>query len=432
MQPIPIENLEPIPIDNTTTPTTTSSSPPFSGGGIDPSMLIWVVIIIGMIVGIILSYRWYRLSFRIKGEDVRPSLNDLDSNKQVLTNFLIVQGGMAIVITFGIVFSIQWILVMPALTVTSSASFIGISVAARSWVKDIVREKYKNKYNLEGEMRDKKGTKRRYSWSNVERLTPYIMDEAMIRQIAAETSDMLDENGKLMKWDKAKLASVESTPFDIGEKYIAILLSKGPLDIEWVSWWDLDMFGDYSIPSAGPILRHISTIHVVKTDPLDPFYKRNEYVHVFAVIVDDSLTKGAVESLEAVDIEKNDLHIGLLKAAGVERKVTAGESNTDRAAFIDVLNSKIDFDDIVESTADTKAVKYADDKERVSNMKKLKETQSPNLWGMAFLFVIGILIGYSWGQNSILSQIYGMGFAPWIPHMTLVLYTAANRIKFRV
>jgi len=416
------------PVDPPTTPTT--PAPPFSGGLGDPGAMIWVVIIIGLIAAFVLSFRYYRGSFKIEGKDVRPSLKDLDSNQHVLNQFLMVQGGMAIIITFGIIFSMQWILTMPQLTLTSSGSFIGIAVAARSWVKDYVREGYNNRSNLEGYMRDKKGTKRRYSWSNIDIQTEYIMDESMIREIEEQTKDMKDEKGKSLAWDQEKLKEVKSTPIDLDGKYTVVLLStNGKLDIEWVEWWDLDMFGDYSTPSAGPELRHISTVHIVTEDPLNPFYGRNEYVHVFAVIVDDGLTRDAVKTLSAIDVEKNHLHIGLLKVVGVERKVTAGEANTDRAAWIDELNTRIDFDDIVESTAALKAIKYAEDKERVGNLKRMQRDTNPNVIVIAFMFVVGILLGYTWGQNSILSQIYATGIVPWIPHISLVIYSAASKFK---
>jgi hypothetical protein len=398
-----------IPIIEPDPTTTTPAAPPFGSDGVGPGAMIYVGIILAIIVVLVLSYRWYKSADRIKGEDVRPGLDDLDSSQAVLNQFLVVQGGMAIVITFGVVFSLQWILVMWPLTLTSSVAFVGMSVAVRSWAKDFVRDAYKNRYNLEGYMRDKKGDKRRYAWSNIEIKTPYILDSEMMAEIVEHAKEVTDKEGnKVAKdWDKKKLKEYEATPLDINNKYVVIVLTKGALFIEWVEWFDIDMFGDYSMPSAGPVLRHIATIQIVATDPLDPFYNRNEYVPVFVEIFGDRQDMAAVEALPSIDVEKDLVHIGLLKSAGVERKVAAGEANTDRAMLLDELNDKRDFSDAVEASADSKAARYAEDKERIGNLKKMRARSSPSLWVMAFLFIIGVLLGYTWGQNSILSQLYG-------------------------
>lgn len=414
---IPIEEVTPI-------------APPFDNGvAYDWTLLIYGGIIVALVFGVWLSYRWYRGAYRIKGEDIRPELSNLDSTSNVLNRFLAVQGGMAILITFGILYSVQWILVLWPLTLASSLSFVGISTAFRSWMKDRVREKYKNRHNIEGYMRDMLGKKRRYAWSNCDIQTPYIMDDDMMRQIDENSStlDLRDKNNKKIKYDVERLRTMDANPVDINFKYLVVVLTKGPIDIEWVEWWDIDMFGDYPIPIAGPELKHIATVHRVAADPLDPWFKRNEYIPVFVSVWDDRLSRQASEALPAIDVESSDIHIGLLKAAGVERKVTAGQANTDRAALLDSINSQLDFNDVVEATADAKAVKFVQDKDRIGNIDKVTGKMSPSMWVMAFLFIIGVLLGYTWGQNSILTELYNQGIAPYIPHIIFGLYAMGSR-----
>ncbi|MHA1786584.1 MAG: hypothetical protein ACTSWU_00110 [Candidatus Thorarchaeota archaeon] len=485
-----------IPIEKPTTP----YNPPSGGGdavvlGINP--IIWAIL--GAFLLII--FFMFFVKNKVRKEEVKtldeinPTLEDLDSAQFKLGTYLAIQGGLAIVISVVCTISIIFVLVNPLITVLTCTASIGMSGFAREKAMNSYRADYKNRQNLEGYMRDKKGNKRRYSWSDIEFLEPYEPNEEMYIKLAAKIATInalkaddekykpiKDEIAKLnIRLDKAKeklskvekkilkgkivlplmdkegniieegeekkkadrfapfsddemeemrrpiideiehiesqivvkatdlpktidLSKLVSNPILIRKRFLVIVIAKGRIKnrLDFVKWYDYDIFGEFVVPTSGPFLREVSTLHRVKPNPDDPRYRLDEYVPVFTSIFDDGHSRDAVKTIEVVDFETNEVLAAMAKSMGVERKHTAGEINTSSAMAHDLLNEDRDFDLLVDVASDSKAQKIIEAEKKLKSLNKIVDWVTPPVLVVIICFTIGILLGFFIGQNSIL------------------------------
>jgi phosphate/sulfate permease len=469
------DNVTFVPIQTPTTHTT------FTGGG-DTVVLImnpWIwVFIIGALLSVFLIFflrRWAKKQSKKTLDMVNPSLDDLDTTAFSLRNYLLIQGGMAVVISTVCTVSLLFVLIDPIITVLTCAASIGLSGYGREKAMNAYRSTYKNRQNLEGYMRTKRGEKRRYNWVNIKFLNPYTNDEvqykklkASITKINADKAPDTDENKrkilnlnrqieekykeidtikskiKVEEDPKAKeeleesiktidekvleletsiinlgdkisetvpkvidIDKYKSNPILINEEYLVIVIARGNLkhNIDFVDWFDYDLFGEFTVPCAGPELRELTSMHRVKTDPSDVTFRMDEYIPVFVSIFDDKLSREMLIPLESIDMETNDMIAALATAQGVERKHTAGEINTSKALTSDLLNEDRDFDLLVATRADSEAMKIIDAEKKLKTLDTVMESVTPGLLTIIVAIIFGIIIGYFWGQNSILISV---------------------------
>lgn len=475
-----------IPIERPTTPYV----PPTGGSNVlanDPLILWGIGIAIVLVLIVLLLRRWAKKQAVRTLDEVNPSLSDLNSGLFSLNTYLAIQGGLAIVISVVCTLSIVFILVNPLITILTCASAIFGSGYVREKAMNAYRAGYKNRHNLEGYLRNKKGDKKRYNWSDIKFMQPYTNDEEQYQKLKVEITklnadkqelstaikaeiDLLvesietletevlkltiaeeakadaepeqDEEGKdlpidmpdfdaltetlapyqktikshqdriielgetfdLSKEGMIDLDALDANPILINNNYLVIVVSRGMLknNLDFVDWFDYDIFGEFQVPCAGPELREITTLHRVKDNPNDDKYRMDEYIPCFVSIFDDRQSRNAIRPLEAIDMETNDIIAALAKAMGVERKHTAGEINTSKALTGDLLNEDRDFELLVEARSDAKALKIIDAEKKLKSLDKIAEYITPGILTMLAVLVLGIFLGYMWGQNSIL------------------------------
>ena len=481
-----MQNTPVIPIEKPTNP----YIPPGTGGdgtvilGTDPT--IWFIIA-GVIIAIVLFFyirRWAKAQTKKTLDEVNPALSDLDSTAFSLTTYLAIQGGLAIIISVICTLSIVFILTQPILTILTCAASIGLSGYGREKGMNFYRSGYKNRQNLEGYMRTKRGDKRRYSWANIKFQNPYTPDENQYQKLLVQVSkvnalaleegtkgrkEILTQHGKIEELRKKiqkidyleihgeeiedvtpkegqevvthKFFTVEEieekrapilkeirekerglielgakipkeidldiltpNPILINGKYLVVIISRGNLknNVDFVDWYDYDIFGEFEVPCAGPELRELTTFHRVKVNPEDEKFRMDEYVPVFASIFDDSHARDALRPLEAIDLETNDIIAAMAKAMGVERKHTAGEINTSKALTGDLLNEDRDFELLVKCQSAAKANKIIDAEKKLKSLDRILDYVTPPVVVLVVIFVVGCIIGYLLGQNSVL------------------------------
>lgn len=193
-------------------------------------------------------------------------------------------------------------------------------------------------------------------------------------------------------------------PLMINGKYLVVIISRGILknNVDFVDWYDYDIFGEFEVPCAGPELRELTTFHRVKVNPEDEAFRMDEYVPVFASIFDDGHARDALKPLEAIDLETNDIIAAMAKAMGVERKHTAGEINTSKALTGDLLNEDRDFELLVKCQSASKANKIIDAEKKLKSLDRILDYVTPPVVVLVTIFVVGCIIGYLLGQNSVL------------------------------
>lgn len=200
------------------------------------------------------------------------------------------------------------------------------------------------------------------------------------------------------------LGNLTPNPILIKKRFLVVVIAKGRIKnrLDFVKWYDYDIFGEFVVPTSGPFLREISTLHRVKPNPEDARYRLDEYVPVFTSLFDDGHSREAVKSLEVIDMETNDVLAAMAKSMGVERKHTAGEINTSSAMAHDLLNEDRDFDLLVEVSADNKAQKIIEAEKKLKSLNKIVDWVTPPVLVVIVCFVIGVLLGFFMGQNSVL------------------------------
>lgn len=395
-----------IPIENPTTPTDPGGAPTGISGGFDMGLLLMIAIPIILIAILILVYMLYHKGKR-KSTDVKPRLSDLSKTRMPLAMFMLIQGGIALGVMMGVFISLIFILWMPLLTLTTSGMSLGLGWGLRNEGMNRYRARYKDKFNLEGYLRDKKGVKHPYHWSSCTKKSTYIPNRQMIESIITQAN--VDITNKKDKITEKEFDNVQIMPILIDDDIMVDVIFKGPAGdvFEFVEGYDLDIFGEYPVSVAGPELRYITDLHRLTPDPEEPYYERNEWVPIFVSVWDDRRSREAVKDMPAIDIELDETHLALAKAVGVEHKYTAGEVNTDRARLLSEQRNARDFDDLVQSVGNQKATEYVRDKEQLDLLDRITEWTSWTTIATIVIFVVGITLGYMWGQNSILSQIVG-------------------------
>jgi len=165
------------------------------------------------------------------------------------------------------------------------------------------------------------------------------------------------------------LEKLVPNPILIKKVFLVIVIAKDRIKnrLDFVNWYDYDIFGEFRVPTSGPFLREISTLHRVKPDPENARYRLDEYVPVFTSLFDDGHSREAIKSLEVIDMETNE----------VERKHTAGEINTSSAMAHNLLNEDRDFDLLVEVSSDNKAHKIIDSEKKLKSLNKMVDWITP-------------------------------------------------------
>lgn len=207
------------------------------------------------------------------------------------------------------------------------------------------------------------------------------------------------------------LNAVHVYPVIINNYWEAMIITRHPKEeaFEWAVGYDYDMHGEFEIEVASPELREVATIHKIGDDPFDNYYKVNEYVPVFLSVWDDAHSKDKVKGIDHVDTNQNHLLAALLKVIGVERRYTAGELNTDRAALLDALSGNEDFDDMVNSRARAKANSLTDDMARLSAFDVVQDLLR---WDYILMFILMVVVAYAFwqgGWNAAMQQVMGAG-----------------------
>ena len=241
-----------------------------------------------------------------------------------------------------------------------------------------------------------------------ERFVPFSEEEIeemrkpVVREIGQLEAEMVLLGESIPK--KIDLNKLVPNPIMINGKYLVIVIAKDIIKnrIDFVDWYDYDIFGEFKVPTAGPELREVSTFHRVKIDPQDEAFRMDEYIPVFASLFDDGHSREALVPIEAVDLETNDLIAAMAKAIGVERKHTAGEINTSKALSGDLLNEDRDFELLVEVRSDSKAQKIIEAEKKLKSLNQMIDWITPPVVIMVTIFVLGTILGFLLGQNSIL------------------------------
>ena len=392
------ENKTVVPIENPINPTQPITNPYADSGAlvaapIDVAGVFMVVFMIAF--GVLIAYlafKWMKKQDKITLDEVNPTLDDLDSGGFSLNTYLAIQGGMAVMISVVCTLSLIFVLVEPGFTIAVCGATIGLTGYARELGKNNYREKYKNKKSLSGYMRDITGKKRKYDWSNCSYTTAYTPHEDMYAKLKAHmegsvspdkepkkdiaevtknvtlTKQESDSTKAIRESTKIDDPDIEATPVMIGDNYLVIVITKGELNhvLELIDVIDYDIFGDYTIPGAGPEFREVAKLHRVKVNPVDKDFRIDEYIPVFVSVWDDRMSREAVKIVDSIDMETSDIIHGTAKAMGVERKHTAGEINTAVAQTLDLLNESRDFDLITSADADRKADMAVKAKEKIA------------------------------------------------------------------
>ena len=106
--------------------------------------------------------------------------------------------------------------------------------------------------------------------------------------------------------------------------------------------------------------------------------------------------------------------MGIGKAVGVDGRMTAKKYNQTTARLNKEQHNSETYDDSVESGANKRFVEFTRIRTGLDLLDEAKQMLSG--WGLyiAFLFFLGlgILVGFSLGQNSILSQFLNNSFGP--------------------
>jgi hypothetical protein len=242
----------------------------------------------------------------------------------------------------------------------------------------------------------------------VDRFVPFSEEEIeemrkpVVREIERLEAEMVLLGEQIPK--EIDLDKLVPNPIMVNEKYLVIVIAKDIIKnrIDFVDWYDYDIFGEFKVPTAGPELREVSTFHRVKVDPQEESFRMDEYIPVFASLFDDGHSREALVPIEAIDLETNDLIAAMSKAIGVERKHTAGEINTSKALSGDLLNEDRDFELLVEVRSDSKAQKIIEAEKKLKSLNAMVDWITPPVVIMVTIFVLGTILGFLLGQNSIL------------------------------
>lgn len=385
----------------TTAPTYPIDHGTGTGGTVDFAFMgAFIVVAVVVILVILFIYLRLKKGEQITGSDIRPTMADMSEGGLDFGKYFAFNGALIMITMFIDMGALGLMMENPVLSSLIIASTSLGAYAFKTYLRDQARADLTTK-SIEGIYRDKTGKKSTYVWKNVRILDEYILTDSDFKTIHASNKDITEE----------MMAKVHIYPVIINNYWEAMVITRHPKDeaFEWAVGYDYDMHGEFEIEVASPELREVATIHKIGNDPYDSYFKVNEYVPVFLSVWDDAHSKDRVKGVNHIDTNQNHLLMALLKAIGVERRYTAGEMNTDRAALLDAMSGNEDFDDMVNSRARSKANSLVDDMNRLSAFDIVQDLLR---WDYILMFVLMIVIGYAGyqaGWNAAVESLTGVG-----------------------
>ena len=372
-----------------------------AGGTIDIGFMV-AFVIVAIVVILVLLFIFLRLrkGDQITGADIRPTMSDMSEGGLDFGKYFAFNGALIMITMFIDMAALGIMLENPIMSTLVIVSASLGAYAFKTYLRDSARSDLTTR-SIEGIYRDKTGKKSTYVWKNVRILDEYILTDADF-----ETIQKTNE-----KITKEMLDKVHVYPVIINSYWEAMVITRHPKDeaFEWAVGYDYDMHGEFEIEVASPELREVATIHKIGNDPYDNYYKVNEYVPIFLSVWDDAHSKDKVKGIDHIDTNQNHLLAALLKVIGVERRYTAGEMNTDRAALLDAMSGNEDFDDMVNSRARSKANSLVDDMDRLSAFDIAQELLR---WDYILMGILVIVVAYAFwqgGWNAAVEHLTGAG-----------------------
>lgn len=371
---------------NETITTTSYPIPPVNTGGTGPELFMQQVILAGILSFIfaVIIIMLIRRSNKAN-KDIDPTIDDLMSDPYNPNTAMIVMLVVLMPLLIGVLSGLQWLFIDTAIGGVLIVGSMAFTIIPFLMMKMHSRDQTRHTKKMEGPLYLKNGKKRKYYFAHVDfdaEKTISNVDREAILSTKGMTKKILDK--------------LHPVPAKINRKFNVYFLFEGPFAdaIAWMDDDEFDYYGSYTTKADGPVLKEITKIQRVQTNPEDEDDLVNEYTFVFWVMFDDSHAVIRQSGQQLVDLTDNEMFAGLTKAVTADRKVLAGEMNATTEELAGYKNDDRSFEAKVNNRANGLADGLAADKEALSMLDKIGMGVDLKYWlTIAVVFIFGTIFG---------------------------------------
>jgi len=371
-------------LDNSTT--TVDLNPPVNPAPDTLAMFgnqVIVAIVISIVIAAIIFLMIRRNSK--SNRDIDPSLDDLMSDTYDPNKAAVVMMLLTLPLVIGIMAGLNMLFIDLGIGLSLIVGSITFTLMPYFVLKQSSRDKSRNKKKMNGTLYTKSGKKRKYYFGNVD-------FDAERGLNAVDREKILNTKGM----DEETLDKLHPIPAIINDKYNVYFLFEAPFAdaIAWMDDEEFDYYGSYTTKADGPVLKEVTKIQRVNTNPNDDEDLVNEFVFVFWVMFDDAHASKRQAGLQLVDLTDNQMFAGLTKAVSADRKVIAGEINAKSAELLQHQEHSIDFDDVTKSVGRKKALEFVENESNLTNIDLSTLKVQVSLFTALILAALCGFIGY--------------------------------------